>query len=133
MKKDSCPHCGAKYSDNQPASGLHAWDNVYDCGYSETHWAGEDEGEVSNNCPHQKYKGYRPIHVFVEEQGIDVPQRGSIEYSDMYCDIYEKFPNRKLHTWMAMEPDGRKIKRMMLFYRVKDLKEYFNVHAKSLQ
>jgi hypothetical protein len=89
VKKESCPHCGAKYSDDQPASG--------------------------------------PIHIFVEDHSIDVPQRGSIEYSDMYCDIADKFPNRKLHTWMAMEPDGRTIKRMMLFYRIKDLKKYFNV------
>jgi hypothetical protein len=126
-KTRKCPHCQATESKIQPASGFHCWPIVYDCGYRETWCAGSTKAEdVEANCPFQTYEGYTPIHIYAEAHSIELPKKDkTLNYSDLFVDVYTKLSDRILHKWESVESDGSICNHMMWHYKDTDLEEYF--------
>jgi hypothetical protein len=122
-----CPHCNATKSDEQPESGFHAWPVSYKCGFQITMWNGcGTDFEVELNCPNQKFEGYLSIRQFATEHDIELPKIDqTLNFSDLYVDIYKKCLDRKTHTWQSTSNEII-TKHAMHYYNVNDLTNYFN-------
>ena len=67
----------------------------------------------------------KTIKEFCQNNKIILPQEGTIEYSDVYVEIYRKFDS-SLKEWTTIEPDGKPLKRALRLYEEKDLEKHFN-------
>lgn len=124
---NKCPVCNSEKSKIQPASGTHCWTTNFQCGSVVVERSGfEAEGaELANNCPHQTYKNYITIKDYIEKHSLDTPSPGSIEYSDMYVEIYNSIEDKITHKWKSVDANGEVINRAIHHYNAKELKIYF--------